>query len=79
MNLRNNSASSHTIQLVRVIFDDASTTRPETGFTPGGSNTVIGQTDDGVYTPIPEPSRLALLALGAAGVIARRQRRQSED
>jgi hypothetical protein len=61
----NESTTSHTVQLTRLIFDDASTTRPAFASIPGT------QTEFGA---IPEPSSFALLGLGAAGVLARRRR-----
>jgi len=44
-----------------------------------GSYTNAGSSDNGVFTPAaaPEPSGLALLALGAGGILARRQRRKT--
>ena len=64
----NESASSHTIQLTRVIFDDGSTARPSFGSIPGT------QTEWQVAA-VPEPSGFAAtsLLLGAAGLIRRRQ------
>ena len=63
----NESVTSSTVQLTRLIFDDASTTRPAFTSIPGT------QTE---WSPIviPEPSSFALLGLGAAGVLARRRR-----
>ncbi len=61
----NTSVTSNTVQFTRLIFDDASVTRPEFSSIPGT------QTEFGA---IPEPSSFALLGLGAAGVLARRRR-----
>jgi hypothetical protein len=61
----NTSTTDHTAALTRLIFDDASTTRPMFSSIPGA------QTEWGA---IPEPSSFALLGLGAAGLIARRRR-----
>ena len=59
---------SHTVALTRVIFDDASVTRPTFGVVPGT------QTE---WTAAPEPSGLALLALGAGGLLTRRRRQMA--
>ena len=61
----NTSSTNHTIEFTRLIFDDASTTRPVFASIPGT------QTEFGA---IPEPSSFALLGLGAAGLLARRRR-----
>lgn len=53
----------HTIALTRVIFDDASVTRPAFDRIPGAQIEFV-----------PEPSGLALLALGAGGLLTRRKR-----
>jgi hypothetical protein len=61
----NSSATSHTVEFTRLIFDDASVTRPAFASIPDT------QTEFGA---IPEPSSFALLGLGAAGLLARRRR-----
>ena len=61
----NTSATDHTVELTRLIFDDASTTRPAFASIPGA------QTEWGA---VPEPSSLGLLALGAGGLLLRRSR-----
>jgi hypothetical protein len=63
----NTSQVEHTVALTRLIFDDASTTRPAFGSIPG----VQSEWAPGA---IPEPSSFALLSLGAAGLLARRRR-----
>jgi hypothetical protein len=65
VNAFNTSLTSHTVALTRVIFDDASTTRPAFSSIPGT------QTE---FSAVPEPSGLALLALGAGGLLTRRKR-----
>ena len=63
----NSSISSHTVQLSRLIFDDASTTRP--GFT-----SIPDVQTEWQVAAVPEPgSNLALLALGAGGLTLRRR------
>jgi len=56
------------LTLVRVIFDDASTTRP-----PAANAGALGATFT-EFTAVPEPSGLSLLALGAGGLLTRRRR-----
>jgi hypothetical protein len=58
--------STLSLQIHRLIFDNASTTAP-TGLT--SASTGISE-----WTAVPEPSSLALLALGAGGLLARRRR-----
>jgi hypothetical protein len=57
------------VQIHRLIFDDASTSAP-TGL--GSSSTGIPE-----WVAVPEPSSLALLALGAGGLVTRRRRERS--
>jgi hypothetical protein len=54
------------LQIHRLIFDDASTTAPT-----GLSTASTGIAEWGA---VPEPSSFALLALGAGGLLARRRR-----
>ena len=65
VNAFNTSATDHTVELSRLIFDDASTTRPALSSIPGA------QTE---WSAVPEPSSLGLLALGAGGLLLRRSR-----
>jgi hypothetical protein len=64
----NESKTSHTVQLTRLIFDDESTTRPAFTSFPGV------RPEWGV-SAVPEPSGFLAtsLLLGAAGLIRRRQ------
>jgi hypothetical protein len=66
VNAFNTSTTDHTVQLTRLIFDDASTTRPVFAEIPGT------QTE---WAAVPEPSSLGLLALGAGGLALRRSRK----
>jgi hypothetical protein len=67
VNAFNTSATDHTIQFARLIFDDANTTRP--GFASIPDVLTAWQ-----VSAVPEPgSNLALLALGAGGLTLRRR------
>jgi len=59
---------ANSVTLTRFVFDDASTTRP-TG--------VLTTTQYTEAVLIPEPSSLTLLALGAGGLLARRNRKKA--
>lgn len=63
----NNSGTSSEVNLLRVIFDDASTVRPAGDF--AAMSATFSE-----FTAVPEPSGFALLALGAGGLLARRRR-----
>ena len=58
--------AAQTLQIHRLIFDDASTTAPT-----GRASTDPAFTE---WSAVPEPSSLGLLALGAGGLLARRRR-----
>jgi hypothetical protein len=70
VNAFNTSATSHTVELSRLIFDDASTVRPS-------FNTIPGVQTEWQVSAVPEPSGFAAtsLLLGAAGLIRRRKAR----
>lgn len=68
VNAFNTSASNHTMEFSRLIFDASSTTRPGFASIPGA------QTEWGA---VPEPSSLGLLALGAGGLLTRRRREKA--
>ena len=65
VNAFNTSSTNHTVELTRLIFDDASTTRPAFASIPGAQ---------AEWGAVPEPSSLGLLALGAGGLLLRRSR-----
>jgi hypothetical protein len=67
VNAFNTSATSHTVELARLIFDDANTARPY-------FETIPGVQTEWQVSAVPEPgSNLALLALGAGGLTLRRR------
>jgi hypothetical protein len=62
----NTGLEDHTVEFTRLVFDNASTARPELA-------PIAGQPLP-EWSAIPEPSSFALLGLGAAGLLARRRR-----
>ncbi len=74
----NSSPGDQTVELTALIFDNEDPNDGLSGVGAGGDYPVIGEVDDGVYTAaVPEPSSIGLLALGAGGVLALRQRRKA--
>lgn len=65
VNSRVARGSTASVVLTRLVFNDASTTLPGSGL---GTGTTYTE-----WTPVPEPSSLGLLALGAGGLLARRR------
>jgi hypothetical protein len=80
----NNGVTDEFVALLAVFYSTPGNTTPpltidsNTGAITGPF-TNVGSSDNGVFTPAgaPEPSGLALLALGAGGILARRQRRKA--
>lgn len=60
------SGSEVVIDFSRLVFDDAD---------PMLGTTVIPSTTYAAWTPVPEPSSIGLLALGAGGLVLRRRRK----
>jgi hypothetical protein len=78
----NQSATDQTVALLAVFYPTTGNTTPgltidSTTGAITGAFTNVGSSNDGVFTPTPEPSGLALLALGAGGILSRRQRRKA--
>jgi hypothetical protein len=78
----NQSTTDQTVALLAVFYPESGNTTPSLTInsTTGaitGSYTNVGSSDAGVFTAAPEPSGLTLLALGAGGILARRQRRRA--
>jgi hypothetical protein len=79
----NNGTADEFVALLAVFYSTSGNTTPpltvnsNTGAITG-SFTNVGSSDHGVFTgAVPEPSGLGLLALGAGGILARRQRRKA--
>ncbi len=70
---RNESTGRHYIQINRIIFDDTSTSRPAAA-DQGTAYNSIGNVENGVFTPVPEPSTAALFGLAGALAFVRRRK-----
>jgi len=75
----NQGVSDESISLLSVFYSTSGNTTPNLTINSStgaitGSYTNVGSSDDGVFTPVPEPSSWTplLLTLGAGGVLARR-------
>jgi hypothetical protein len=80
----NQSTTDQTVALLAVFYPESGNTTPSltidstTGAISGDTIDNVGSSNAGVFTAAaPEPSGLALLALGAGGILARRQRRKA--
>jgi len=79
----NNGPSEESVALLSVFYSTPGNTTPpltidDTTGAITGPYTNVGSADHGVFTSsVPEPSGLGLLALGAGGILARRQRREA--
>ena len=79
----NQSDTDETVAFLAIFYDTDDNNTPNltidpnagtiTDNTPGDSINVVGTSNGGNFTAVPEPSGLALLALGAGGILARRR------
>ena len=79
----NQTATDETVALLSIFYDTNDNNSPDltvdpnagtiTDNTPGDTINVVGTSNAGVFTAVPEPSGLALLVLGAGGILARRR------
>jgi len=79
----NNGPTDQFVALLAVFYSQSGNTTPPLTINSNtgqitGAFTNVGSSDHGVFTSsVPEPSGLGLLALGAGGILARRQRRKA--